>query len=904
MVVERNRAVFTEAPTAVPDGNVDVSGGGRWKIWQNAGTKIDAPILGNGDLLAAVAGDGRYPQFWFTTNDFWQMESAANWEFFHDNSSAKCDPAVSGGSPRPVGRMVFDIPAMEGARWYTEQKFATGETITILTNSAGEKCSLKSWVAADENILVVEFESETDLDVEFDFYFPDETGKGCEKAVDVWGSGESENVQNGMFVGLVTGRPLQVKKTGGGIVSGYRQFSDHVDIPTKVGFAGGFLKETKVIGGVESLASLKKGSIIFTEESGNKSNKAVFTEPSAGNGILKNAEAVKAFGNTGKLSDRSTHKKIKAGKRATFVLPVRSWAKCSRPYEYAFSRARWITEEDVETLHERHLVWWKKFWSVSEISLDDPVIEQRYNMSKYMLASVSRDPEYPPNILGISTFYRPAWNGNYKINYNHQSPYLNLMVSGHFQQSDPHDAPYLKLMEISDEMCKRLLHHEGLYYPLGLGPLGLVSEALLLHMKSPAIHGALNMIYRYGITEDEAYAQKVYPYLRGVADFWEKDLVCRDGVYHVVGDGMHERTDGNIRDNGVPEDPVNTLGYLKTFFTWMPRISEALDLDEKKREKWLEIAENLAPYPKGTIREIQENPTLWKEVDVKLEDLLPEEMLDKEIYYDEGIGGKWSFHFPGNVMQIYPCNEIGLGSAPEDLDVERNTVQIHALVENALGELEYRKALEEAEFADKDNANNLLFNSNGELENGEAYSNGMESGGVKNPHFYKAGAFNASNLSCLFFTAAVRVGYAPEIIWKEMRDMILNRGIPNGFLKENPHGIEQLNTIPDAIQEMMLQSCEGMIRIFPVWPRAEHPNAFFRNFRAWGGLEVSAALKDGEVERVSILSHKGHPCRVENPWPGKSVKVSYEYGRPDEVHFGEYLNIELYKEEHAELFRI
>ena len=44
------------------------------------------------------------------------------------------------------------------------------------------------------------------------FYFPDgNREKGCEKAVDVWGSGELENVQNGMFVGLVTGRPLQVK---------------------------------------------------------------------------------------------------------------------------------------------------------------------------------------------------------------------------------------------------------------------------------------------------------------------------------------------------------------------------------------------------------------------------------------------------------------------------------------------------------------------------------------------------------------------------------------------------------------------------------------------------------------------------------------------------------------------
>ena len=99
--------------------------------------------------------------------------------------------------------------------------------------------------------------------------------------------------------------------------------------------------------------------------------------------------------------------------------------------------------------------------------------------------------------------------------------------------------------------------------------------------------------------------------------------------------------------------------------------------------------------------------------------------------------------------------------------------------------------------------------------------------------------------------------------------MILNRGIPNGFLKENPHGIEQLNTIPDAIQEMMLQSCEGVIRIFPVWPSAEHPNASFRNFRAWGGFEVSAVLKDGEVERVTILSHKRSPMQSGKPMARK-----------------------------------
>ena len=73
---------------------------------------------------------------------------------------------------------------------------------------------------------------------------------------------------------------------------------------------------------------------------------------------------------------------------------------------------------------------------------------------------------------------------------------------------------------------------------------------------------------------------------------------------------------------------------------------------KKKREKWLEIAENLAPYPKEPFRRFR-TILHWKEVDVKLEDLLPQEMLDKEIYYDEGVGGKWSFHFPGNIMHIY-----------------------------------------------------------------------------------------------------------------------------------------------------------------------------------------------------------------------------------------------------------
>ena len=301
-------------------------------------------------------------------------------------------------------------------------------------------------------------------------------------------------------------------------------------------------------------------------------------------------------------------------------------------------------------------------------------------------------------------------------------------------------------------------------------------------------------------------------------------------------------------------------------------ISEALELDTGKREKWLDIAEHLAEYPRGTIREIQDNPTLWTEADVELEDLLPEELMDTQIYYDEGVGGKWSFHFPGNVMQIYPGSAIGLGSDPKELEIARNTVHIHALVENALGEHEFRKAKETVITC-------------------------------KDPHFYKAGAFNASNLSCLFFAAAARVGYDPDVIWEEMRQMILHRGIPNGFLKENPHGIEQLNTIPDAIQEMMLQSHEGVIRIFPVWPAESHPEAAFRGFRACGAFEVSASLKNGIVDMVTVVSHKGHVCRLQNPWPEETAKVIRFDGRV-EMFSGDILEIQMQREESVGIIRV
>jgi hypothetical protein len=65
---------------------------------------------------------------------------------------------------------------------------------------------------------------------------------------------------------------------------------------------------------------------------------------------------------------------------------------------------------------------------------------------------------------------------------------------------------------------------------------------------------------------------------------------------------------------------------------------------------------------------------------------------------------------------------------------------------------------------------------------------------------------------------------------------------------------------------MLLQSHEGFLRLFPCWPK-DRP-ARFEGLRAYGAFLVSSELAGGEIKSVRIVSEKGQPCTVLNPWAG------------------------------------
>jgi alpha-L-fucosidase 2 len=76
-----------------------------------------------------------------------------------------------------------------------------------------------------------------------------------------------------------------------------------------------------------------------------------------------------------------------------------------------------------------------------------------------------------------------------------------------------------------------------------------------------------------------------------------------------------------------------------------------------------------------------------------------------------------------------------------------------------------------------------------------------------------------------------------------------------------------------GLQEMLLQSYSGTIRVFPAIP-AGWKDASFRTLRAEGAFLVSAERKGGLTQSVEILAEKGGTLRLENPFGDSEYMVT------------------------------
>ena len=197
----------------------------------------------------------------------------------------------------------------------------------------------------------------------------------------------------------------------------------------------------------------------------------------------------------------------------------------------------------------------------------------------------------------------------------------------------------------------------------------------------------------------------------------------------------------------------------------------------------------------------------WQDVLTHLSDYPTKEHKGKEVFI---LSEKGPEMWPSNTVHlqhIYPGGQIGLDSDPKLLEIARNTVNAY-------------------------------------------------------PRWYDSNASNS------FFPVAARIGHNPAALYNNLRRYPLTA---NGFFAKNPHGIENCGTVANTLNEMLMQSHEGVLRLFPVWETKR--DARFWNLRAHGAFLVSAQLKDGMIDGVKIMSEKGSDCTLVNPWADKEVQV-------------------------------
>jgi alpha-L-fucosidase 2 len=115
------------------------------------------------------------------------------------------------------------------------------------------------------------------------------------------------------------------------------------------------------------------------------------------------------------------------------------------------------------------------------------------------------------------------------------------------------------------------------------------------------------------------------------------------------------------------------------------------------------------------------------------------------------------------------------------------------------------------------------------------------------------------------YPTGVRVGYDPGEILAQLRRQIVTRGLPNLLIFHGGGGIEECNGIPACINEMMVQSHDFTIRVFPNWERGR--DGYFLNLRTYGAFLVSSQICQDSIQFVHVESERGGCLDLKNPWP-------------------------------------
>jgi len=227
-----------------------------------------------------------------------------------------------------------------------------------------------------------------------------------------------------------------------------------------------------------------------------------------------------------------------------------------------------------EALYERHSAAWKLFWDKSFVSISDDYLENIYALYLYVMNSESRGA-YPPHFTsGLWGFYHDYVPWVYYFHYNIQHMYAPLPAAGHEELARNYYDLRRNGIPAFRKYAEKVKKKPGIFVHDVTDRYGRGADYDSLNC-TPAAQIAMEMLRTYRYTGDEAFLREyALPMMRGAADFYLGMLEeGEDGLYHIRGTTAYE-------GNAPTDDTLTDYVMIRALF---PALAEFVSEEEKAK---------------------------------------------------------------------------------------------------------------------------------------------------------------------------------------------------------------------------------------------------------------------------------------------------------------------------------
>ena len=483
----------------------------------------------------------------------------------------------------------------------------------------------------------------------------------------------------------------------------------------------------------------------------------------------------------------------------------------------ALTHALQINTGRINALREEHLDWWRQFWSRSFVDLHDKVLMDYYYGALYVLGCSSRPGKLAPSLWSnFITTDNAAWGGRYFMNYNEEAAYYGVFSSNHADLAEPYNEMVLAQFPWQRNRTAAA-GYQGVSFQRTFSPFTVIAR--------PPAPIPVAPVKNWKELPSDQKSNATFSLLPTIQYFeytQEKEFL-RTRLYPAM-----KQLDAFWRDFAVRD----TSGQHWTFEHTSAHeggddtdpnldIGFALRIERELMEtsKLLGVDADMRPVWQSFIQQLAPYPTGI--------------VNGKRVFYiaaavNNPIKNQGLFEPGGQPINlegtVFPGENLAIGGDAEQLQWARNSLD-------------------------------------------EMNSWGVTHGG------------NSNNGFCKEFPIAARIGWPADDLVSKFKAAIVYHWRPSNLTDfQGGGGIETSGSI-EAIDSMLLQHEDGVMRIFPDWPNSM--DATFHHLRAKGAFLVSSEQRSGHVTYVDITSEQASTLTVQSPWGKRSILVDGHLTTPN-----------------------